>query len=102
MSPCPGRSKRQNSPTGLNFCKSLKLRRLCRRSHARPGRFNRFPSTGAGGVIHSRRIFNVETDPPERYNVAAANTAIVNELKAILNQFTTSITTEQTFWGPAP
>lgn len=44
-------------------------------------------------------LFQVETDPSERYNVAPANSSIVAELQSVLNQFNNSVNTEQTFWG---
>lgn len=47
-------------------------------------------------------LFNVESDPSERYNVAAANPAVVSNLQALLSSFNASIATEQTFWGAAP
>ena len=47
-------------------------------------------------------LFNVETDPSERYNVAVANPAIVSMLQTVLTNFNTSVATEKTFWGAAP
>jgi arylsulfatase len=44
-------------------------------------------------------LFQVETDPSERYNVASANSSVVTELQTLLNQFNNSVNTEQTFWG---
>lgn len=47
-------------------------------------------------------LFNVETDPSERYNVSTANPAVVSDLQTILTNFNSSVNTEQTFWGPPP
>ncbi|MGC4016973.1 MAG: sulfatase-like hydrolase/transferase [Luteolibacter sp.] len=47
-------------------------------------------------------LFNVEADPPERYNVAAGNPAVVTSLQSLLSTFNASVNSEQTFWGPPP
>ncbi len=51
-------------------------------------------------AVNPNLLFNVETDPPERYNAAAANPAAVSDLQALLNAFNDSVNAEQTFWGP--
>lgn len=53
-------------------------------------------------AVNPNLLFNVETDPPERYNVAAANPSVVSGLQALLATFNSSVNTEQTFWGPPP
>ena len=45
-------------------------------------------------------LFNVEQDPHERFNVSAANPAVVTDLKAVISAFSASVTAEGTFWGP--
>jgi arylsulfatase len=45
-------------------------------------------------------LFQVEHDPGERWNQAATQPAKITELKAVINAFNTSVSAEQTFWGP--
>jgi arylsulfatase A len=44
-------------------------------------------------------LFHVEYDPGERSNQAASQAAKVVELKTLINTFSNSVATEQTFWG---
>jgi arylsulfatase len=57
------------------------------------------PNSSSRVTLGSPILFQVETDPSERFNIAAANPSVVAELQALLNQFNTSVNTEQTFWG---
>ncbi len=50
-------------------------------------------------TLPSPLLFNVETDPSERFNVAGDNPTIVSELQAVISAFNTSVNSEQTFWG---
>jgi arylsulfatase len=45
-------------------------------------------------------LFQVEQDPGEHWNQAATQSAKVAELKTLINTFSNSVATEQTFWGP--
>ena len=60
------------------------------------------PDSSNRATLASPILFNVETDPPERYNVAAAHSAIVSDLQNIIHAFNASISSEQTFWGVPP
>lgn len=60
------------------------------------------PNSSSRLALASPLLFNVETDPSERYNVAAENPTIVSELQNLLTNFNSSVSTEQTFWGPPP
>lgn len=44
-------------------------------------------------------LFNVEQDPHERFDRRAQEPAVVAELQGVINDFNTSVNTEQTFWG---
>lgn len=44
-------------------------------------------------------LFNVETDPHERFDISETNAALVSELDTIISNFETSVNTEKTFWG---
>ena len=43
-------------------------------------------------------LFNVEQDPHERFNVSAQHATEVNDLKAVITEFSNSISAEGTFW----
>ena len=58
------------------------------------------PNSSARVAVSPNLLFNVETDPSERYNVAADHPVVVSELQALLAAFNASVATEQTFWGP--
>jgi arylsulfatase len=60
------------------------------------------PNSSGRTTLASPILFNVETDPPERYNVAASHSPTVGGLQGIINSFNASVAAEQTFWGPPP
>lgn len=45
-------------------------------------------------------LFNVEEDPSERIDRRGEEAEVVNGLRRVLDEFKTSVETEQTFWGP--
>lgn len=44
-------------------------------------------------------LFNVETDPHERFDLSDNQEAEVAELQGLINSFNQSVNTERTFWG---
>jgi arylsulfatase len=60
------------------------------------------PNSSSRVAVSPNLLFNLETDPSERFNVAADHPATVAELQGILNDFNASVATEGTFWGAAP
>jgi arylsulfatase len=44
-------------------------------------------------------LFNVEQDPPERFDRRTEEPTVVSELQSVISAFNTSVNTEQTFWG---
>lgn len=44
-------------------------------------------------------LFNVQTDPHERFDLADSLPAVVNELDDVISQFESSLADEGTFWG---
>jgi arylsulfatase A len=60
------------------------------------------PDSSGRVAVTPNLLFNVEADPSERFNAAAANPAVVAELQGIISAFNTSVAAEPSFWGPAP
>lgn len=59
------------------------------------------PDSSGRTTLASPLLFNLETDPPERYNLAAGHPATVRELLDLISSFNASVAAENTFWGPA-
>ncbi len=58
-----------------------------------------FAANSSGRVTLSNPLlFNVESDPSERFNVAAQHPAVVAELQSVISAFNASHGSEGTFW----